>query len=229
MARTLVFDTGPIISLALNNLLDILPALQKQFCGQLLIPPSVKRELVDRPIESKKFKFEALQVLRTIEEGALTVADGGSHDAAIALLDTANQVFRAGNENLQVIHFAEMEALALAMRTQAAAMVVDERTTRMIVENPELLRKLLERKLDTKITMDKAMLAKFQGMAKGIKFLRSTELATIAYELGLLDRFVLKIPEARKQLLQGMLWGLKLAGCGIPVREIDQIVAMELR
>ncbi|HLC67016.1 MAG TPA: hypothetical protein VJK52_05245, partial [Candidatus Nanoarchaeia archaeon] len=60
------------------------------------------------------------------------------------------------------------------------------------------------------------------------RFLRSTELAVMAYELGALDSLVLKIPEARKQLLQGVLWGLKLAGCGIPQREIDTIVHMEL-
>lgn len=226
---SIVFDTGPIISLALNNLLDILTPLRAQFGGAFLIPPSVKRELVDRPISSKKFKFEAIQVLRTIESGALQVSDANVHDAALALVDAANRIFRSGTQAIQIIQFAEMEALALAIQQQAAAMVVDERTTRLLVENPKLLHELLERKLDTRITLDRTALTEFQQRAAGVRFLRSAELAVMAYEHGMLDRYVLKIPEARKQLLQGMLWGLKLNGCGIPVQEIDTIVETELR
>ena len=226
---SLVFDTGPVISLALNNLLDILPALRAQFQGTFLIPPSVKRELVDRPIASKKFKFEAIQVLRTIESGALQVSEVNVHNATLALVDCANRIFRSGAQCIQIIQFAEMEALALAVQQQAIAMVVDERTTRLLVENPQLLHELLERKLETRITLDRAALTEFQQRAAGIRFLRSAELAVMAYEHGLLDRYVLKIPEARKELLQGMLWGLKLNGCGIPVQEIDTIVRAELR
>ena len=228
--RSLVFDTGPVISLALNNLLSILPELKQHFHGAFLIPPSVKRELVDRPIESIRFKFEALQVLSAIEAGTFTVADPGPyHQQTMALLDTANQVFHSNGNPLLIIHYAEMEALATAVGMRAAAMVVDERTTRMIVENPDKLQELLERKLSTRVTRDKGMLAKFQKMAASVKFLRSTELAVMAYELGLLDRYVLRIPHARRQLLQGMLWGLKLSGCGITPREIDTIVKLELQ
>lgn len=229
MVNALVFDTGPIISLALNNLLGILPALQRQFNGPFLIPPSVKRELVDRPIESRKFKFEALQVLSAIERGTLTVADVTAIRAqTLTLIDTANRAFAVRGSNLQIVHLAEMEALALAIARAAPALVVDERTTRLLVESPKLLQRILERKLDARITVNAAALREFQQLAKGVRFLRSTELAVIAYELGLLDPYVLKIPEARKQLLQGVLWGLKLAGCGIPQREIDTIVGMEL-
>lgn len=226
---SIVFDTGPVISLALNNLLDILQPLRAQFQGSFLIPPSVKRELVDRPIASKKFKFEAIQVMRTIESGALQISDANVHDAALGLVDCANRIFRSGAQNIQIIQFAEMEALALAIQQHAAAMVVDERTTRLLIENPKLLHGVLEHKLDTRITLDRTALTEFQQRATGIRFLRSVELAVMAYEHGLLDRYVLKIPEARKQLLQGMLWGLKLNGCGIAVQEIDAIVEMEVR
>lgn len=227
---TLVFDTGPIISLALNNLLSILPELKRRAGGEFLIPPSVKRELVDRPIEGKKFKFEALQVLSTIEAGTLTVRDTPqARELALKLMDTANQVFIAGKDPLQIIHFAEMEALAITLLHAGQAMVVDERTTRMIIENPERLRELLERKLNTRITMNRAALQQFHKLAAGVKFLRSTELAVIAYEFGLLDAYVLRISDAREQLLQGVLWGLKLSGCGITQREIDTIVKIELQ
>src|SRR3989344_4053400 len=73
--KSLVFDAGPIISLATNNLLQILPPLKERFNGSFYITKSVKKELVDRPFEIKKFKFEAIQVEKLIEEGVLEIID----------------------------------------------------------------------------------------------------------------------------------------------------------
>jgi hypothetical protein len=74
MIDSLVFDSGPIISLSTNNLLWILPKIKEKFDGEFLITPAVKRECVTRPLETKKFKFEALQVLRQIEKGSITTS-----------------------------------------------------------------------------------------------------------------------------------------------------------
>ena len=60
--KSLIFDAGPIISLATNNLLWILEPLKNKFDGKFYLTDAVKRELVDRPLETKKFKFEAIQV-----------------------------------------------------------------------------------------------------------------------------------------------------------------------
>ena len=67
--KSLVFDAGPVISLATNSLLFILEPLKKEFNGKFYITESVKSELVDRPFEIKKFKFEAIQVEKLIETG----------------------------------------------------------------------------------------------------------------------------------------------------------------
>ncbi len=73
MNDSIVFDTGPLISLSTNNLLWILPKIKESFQGDFIITPAVKRECVTRPLETKKFKFEALQVLRQIEKQTLTI------------------------------------------------------------------------------------------------------------------------------------------------------------
>ena len=65
--KPIIFDTGPVISLTTNNLLWVLDSLKKQYKGNFYITPTVKRELVDTPIQSKKFKFEALQVMHCIK------------------------------------------------------------------------------------------------------------------------------------------------------------------
>jgi len=61
--KALVFDTGPIITLAMNNLLWLVKEMKDKFNGEFYITESVKRECVDRPLTSKKYKYEAIQVL----------------------------------------------------------------------------------------------------------------------------------------------------------------------
>ena len=62
--KALVFDSGPIINLALNNMLWILKPLKEKFKGDFYITESVKRECIDRPLTSKKFKYEALETFK---------------------------------------------------------------------------------------------------------------------------------------------------------------------
>ena len=53
------------------------------------------------------------------------------------------------------------------------------------------------------------------------------ELVTIAYEKGLLDNYLADVKEPRKTLLDSVLWGVKLNGCSVSRREIEQIIRME--
>ena len=52
---------------------------------------------------------------------------------------------------------------------------------------------------------------------------------TIGYERGLLDSFITKISDARKNLLESVLWGLKLNGCAVSKDEIEQIMKIETK
>ena len=61
--KSIVFDSGPIISFDLNNLLWLLVPLKREFNGKFYITSAVKRELVDKPLEIKKYKFEVRQCL----------------------------------------------------------------------------------------------------------------------------------------------------------------------
>ena len=60
-----------------------------------------------------------------------------------------------------------------------------------------------------------------------MKVIRSVELVTVAYENGILDRFITKIPDAKKNLLESVLWGVKLNGCAVSKDEIEQIIRIE--
>lgn len=229
MARALIFDTGPIISLTTNNLLWILRELKKEFRGDFFITQKVKRELVDTPIEIKRFKFEALQILKCIDDGILAVLpEKQFRQQTRKLLEIANHSLRADGSWLKLCHPAELEVVAAAVSRNADAVVIDERTTRLLFEDPAQLAALLERKLEHRIIPDKSNITELKKMTADMRFIRSTELALVAYERGILDSLVTSFPQARKHLLQGMLWGMKLRGCAIRIEEIDAAVNIEL-
>lgn len=228
--KSLIFDAGPIISLATNNLLWILEPLKKKFNGKFHITDAVKRELVDKPLETKKFKFEAIQVEKLIEDGVLEIIENSFvREKTPRLLNTANGIFRAYNNYIKIVHFAEMSVIAAALSLDSNAVALDEKTTRYLIENPKNVAEILRKTLHTPIYINENNLKEFKNTVKGIKTIRSIELVAIAYERGLLDNYITSIPDARKNLLESVLWGVKLNGCAVSKDEIEQIVKIEIR
>lgn len=228
--KSLVFDAGPIISLATNNLLWILEPLKKEFGGKFCITEAVKHELVDRPLETKKFKFEAIQVERLVESGLLEIVKNQFiAENTPRLLGTSNEIFKAYNNYIKIVHFAEMSVLAAAISLSSDAVALDEKTTRFLIENPRAIVEILKKTLHTPISINENNLKEFKNIVKDIKAIRSIELVAVAYEHGLLDGYITQIPQARKSLLEGVLWGLKLNGCAVSEDEIEQIVMMETK
>ncbi|MBI2655925.1 hypothetical protein HYX06_05900 [Candidatus Woesearchaeota archaeon] len=226
--KSLIFDAGPIISLATNNLLQILPPLKERFNGRFYITKSVKKELVDRPFEIKKFKFEAIQVEKLIEEGILEVIDTNFiRQETPRLLDTANNIFRAFNHSMRIVHPAEMSVISAALEIKSDAIIIDEKTTRLLMENPRFLLEIMRKTLHTPIGINESNLKEFRDRTKNIKAIRSVELVAVAYEKGILNQYITKIPDAKKNLLESVLWGVKLNGCAVSKEEIEQIIKTE--
>ena len=92
-------------------------------------------------------------------------------------------------------------------------LAIDERTTRMIIEKPENLKNLLEKKMHTRIKIRKESFDLF----KGFKIIRSTEIMYIAYKKGFI-----KIKDGNL-VLDAVLYGLKFKGCSISHDEIEEI------
>lgn len=228
--KALIFDAGPIISLTTNNLLWLLEPLKKKFKGEFYLTEKVRKELVDKPLQTKKFKFEALQVQNLIEKGVLKVIkDRDVVKKAEQLLGLANSVFYVQDSPIHALQLGELESLAAAKKLGIQYIVVDERITRLLLENPGEMEALLERRMHADVRVRRENLLKLHKEVEGVKLVRSFELAAVAYELGLLDDYIAKIPEARKQLLQAVFWGIKLNGCSVGQEEIDDIVSFELK
>ena len=228
--KSLIFDAGPVISLATNNLLWILEPLKKEFNGKFYITEAVKREVIDRPLETKKFKFEAIQVEKLIENSVLEIIDNSFiREKTPRLLATANEIFKAYSNYIKIVHFAEMSVIAAAISLNAEAIAIDEKTTRFLIENPRMNVNILRKTLHASITINENNLKEFKHSTSNIKTIRSVELVTVAYERGILNNYITKIPDARKNLLEGILWGVKLNGCAVSKDEIEQIVGLEAK
>ena len=228
--KSLIFDAGPVISLATNNLLWILEPLKKKFNGRFYITDAVKKELVDRPLLTKKFKFEAIQIEKLIEEGILEITDTGFiRSEAPRLLSTANQIFKAYNNYMSIVHFAEMSVIAASVEMKAEAIAIDEKITRSLIENPKVVLEIIKQTLHASVAINENNLKEFENTVRSIKVIRSVELVTMAYELGILNNYIVKIPNAKNNLLESVLWGVKLNGCAVSKDEINQIMKLEAK
>ncbi len=226
--KTLIFDSGPIISLTTTSLFWLIEELKKKTKVNFVMPIGVKRELVDKPLTTLRFKFEALQVQSLIDRKVIKVIkDEAVVKKARELLNMANSILSAHGQKIKIVQVGEMETLAAAMIYKADAVAIDERITRTLMENPKRLQKLMEKRLHMQLKLNQKALREFEEAIKHITVLRSIELVTVAYELGLLDKFIVDVPNARRELLESILWGVKLNGCSVTEDEINLIVKSE--
>jgi predicted nucleic acid-binding protein len=217
--KSLIFDAGPLINFAMNGLLPLLKKLKQEFNGDFLITKEVKREVIDYPESTKRFELEAIQIKELFNERIIKHADITEQEVdnlrqkREQIMSIANNTFFANNKPIHLLDKGECAALALAtILKQQSVLVIDERTTRMLIENPENLKKLLQKKLHTDIKVKKENFAFF----KDFKVIRSTELAYIAHKKNLIE---LKDPKA----YEAMLYALKYKGCSVSEEEIEEM------
>jgi len=217
--KYLIFDAGPIISLSMNGLLDVLDKIKRNFNGEFVITPQVKREVVDRPIVTKKFELEALKVKDLIERGTLRISS--DFIPANKLEKETNNVMKITNSVLRyaktrnkinIIHRGEASCIAFANLCKCENLIViDERSTRLLIESPKNLKELIERKVHSRIDSNFDLVKNYDNL----KFIRSAELLIYAYKNNL---FSLK---KDKQLLEALLYAVKFTGTSISSKEIE--------
>ncbi len=229
--KSIVFDSGPIISLTLNNLLWILEPLKGRFGGKFYITDAVKKEIIDHPLQTKRFKFEAFQVIKMLKDGVLEVYESPLlHQRSSELMEQANSIYAIRGQRLRMFHYAEMTVLAACMELQSDAAVVDEKMTRILLENPDRIVEVLHKRMHDRAYVDSGRLNAVRAHLKSLQVIRSTELAVIAYEKGLLHDYVADskmVEHPQQELLEAILWGLKLNGCAISEKEINQLLKID--
>lgn len=217
--KYIIFDSGPLINFSMNGVLYVLRKLRKEFSGKFIISPDVKKEIIDRPIKIKRFELGALQLKALFEEKIIELPSLNPKQLKEfeklrnEIENLANSIFFTEKGKIKLIHKGEASSLALSKLLNGSNLIaIDERTTRMLCENPENLRKLLQKKLHANVKSNK----KNYDFFKQFKVIRSTELVYIASKKNL---FELKDPK----VLEAMLYGMKYKGCSVSEEEIEQM------
>jgi len=221
--KTIIFDSSSLISLSMNGLYEELKKLKKIFNGKFLVTKEVKVEIIDRPLNIKSFELEALKLKELLDEkilempSALGINENEITEETKKMINIANNTFFEGGKQIHLIDAGEASCLALSriLNTKNINNVIsiDERTTRMLVEKPKNLEKLLSKKLHSKINFRKENLEYFRGF----RIIRSAELVYVAYKKSLVEL------KDRKNVLDALLWAVKFKGCAISTEEINEI------
>ncbi|MDA3836741.1 MAG: hypothetical protein PF542_03905 [Nanoarchaeota archaeon] len=223
--NVLIFDAGPLIGLTMNGLLPELRKLKDIFPGKFIITEEVKYEVIDRPINIKRFELEALRIQELINDRILEFPESlGFSGTKITtqttdLMAIANSTLFKKGKAVHLIDKGETSALVLARMLNTKGIknliAIDERTTRMLCEKPENLKKLLQKKLHSRIDIKKTNLEYFRGF----RIIRSCELGYMMYKHGLLSI-------KSKKALDAVLYALKFKGCSISSEEINRLKKM---
>jgi hypothetical protein len=213
--KVLIFDASSIITLALTNLLHILEPLKHSFQGEFFITEEVKSEIIDKPIQESRFMLEALFIKQLYERGILKLYPVNQREQ-FKMLKLANSTFVSNGEYIKIVHPGEVSCLVAynSINAEKKAMVVDERTMKILCENPGNLRKLLETKLHRRISSVEMNYDYFEDT----NIIRSCELALIAYKFNLID-----LPANKSEIIRALLYATKFSGCSISSREIDSL------
>ena len=159
--KVLIFDSGTLINLSMNGLLDVLEELKKTFDGKFIITKEVKYETMERPIGVPRFELGALRIKHLLDSkviespSTINITDKEISKKTKLITNLVNKTVIANRKYINIVGEAEMSCLALSdilsKKGIENMVAVDERTARIIVEKPENLKKLMEKRLRKRI------------------------------------------------------------------------------
>ena len=225
MGKTIVCDSSSLISLAETCNLGVLSFLQEDFKADFVIPATVENEIVGRPSKVGRFSYTAARIRHLVNESVLrVVANPSVASEAEKIMARANSLFYAENPDrpLKILQQGEAECLALLAPLQSKALLVDEKTTRLLLEDPKKLFSLMKAEHPQTGANEKAM-AEFQ---KQFPFpaMRSTELTAFAAQNGFFEPY----NADENEVFHASIYALRYAGCGISQKEIDDYQKMRV-
>jgi len=220
-------DASSLISLTVSCLDSLLPFFQEKFRVRFLIPKSVEYEAVTRPLsfKSKIHSFSALRIKDMIHDEVIEVVSENAEEETKELMRLGNSIFHARGRTVRLMHMGETEMLVLANRLQVPSLLMDERTTRILVEDPISMKKHLQKEFRANIMVNKKHLLDFSSKVKDLDVIRSTELLYLAYENGFLRHF----NDIEKDAAEAALYNLKYAGCAVSFNELKEYAKLMVR
>jgi len=217
-AQHFACDASSLISLTDSCFVHAFYFLKRRLRASFVIPPSVEYEAVEHPRRMKTYALHAIRLRRAIDEGVIGVVDAPIARRAQEIRLIANSIFSADGTPLRLLQEGESEMLALAEELGISNLLIDERTTRLLAEDAELLRSHLEDELRKPIEANEGNMGAFLRLTKNMRFFRSSELLLLASEHGFFDDYGALKGEA----VEAALYRLKYAGCSVGFGEIGE-------
>jgi hypothetical protein len=223
--KAVIFDSGSLINLSMNGLLYLLKDLKKSFNGKFLITQEVKFETIDKPIGIERFELGALEIKNLLDSGILEMPEKIGIDTKTleeetnSFMDKTNHFIQARGKWVNIVSKAEMSCLALSAELTRNGteniIAIDERTTRILCEDPYSLERIMSEKLHQKVEV----IAKDFSIFNKFKFIRSTEIVFVAYKKDL-------VPLKGNKVLEALLYATKYKGSSVTFEEINILKRM---
>jgi len=220
MMKALVADSSALISLADSCLLSVLDFFHRREV-EFLISPSVYEESIAHPLSMamKAYQWSAINIRRRVDKGVITLVKGETLHLAREIMEVANHMFFARGKPLHLVDLGEAEMIALAYSLKEAHLLMDERTTRMLIESPFQLKEHLEKELGVSVMLHRDNFQRFTSFVRDMKVYRSADLVFVAYKMGYFHY-------KPREELEAALYKLKYSGCSISFSEIEELLRM---
>jgi predicted nucleic acid-binding protein len=204
----IICDSSTLISLAETCNLKALYLLKEKKI-EFFITKKVKEEIIENPVKIKKYEYSALKIEKCFEDGVIKEVEEDEQKTR-DLTMKLNSYFEVRGRPLNMVQEGEVSCISVYKDLNFDAFAVDEKTTRFLIENPEVLRAEMEKEYGGEVKFKKASLPEIQ-------VLRSTEILYFASRKGYFSDF-----KNQKKILNAGLQALKYAGCSISEEELSE-------
>lgn len=224
MKKKIFCDSSSLISLTGACSIQSLLFITKRFEVSFMISDSIEYESIIKPLnlQTKEYVFSALKIKNMLETHTLIKININPQiiKKRNEILEIANTLFFVQGRPINLLHFGEAEMLAIVSELDIKNILMDERTARLLIENPNAIKKHFQEEFKTHIMVNSENLNKLNNLVKGISVFRSTELISIAYSNGFFDEY----KTLKKEVYNAILYKLKYSGCSIRYDEIEELI-----
>lgn len=220
--NSILCDASSLISLTDAGLIGAMIMTRQRMRDGLYITPTVENEAINGPMKSEEYMFSAVRLKRALLEGVFRIVYPSAGTTS-RILELSNSIFSVGGRPLRLVHSGEAEMLAAAIDNGIPNILMDERTTRTLLEAPNELRRHLTNEFRTSVSIDNAALAELSSLTAGLAIIRSAEIVAIAYEKGYFRKF----KGLEKKAFEAALYAIKFKGCSIGFEEINELLREE--
>jgi len=217
---SILCDSSSLIALTDAGLLGALIALKQKMKGQVLVTNGVIDESITYPIKIPKYSFSAVRLQRALDSKVFDVISYNPKSVD-DILFIANNLFTS-TRPFHLVDRGEAEILAAAADNGLKTILMDERTTRTLIEAPMELRKHLEGEFRIRLNVNQRLLGEFQKLTSGMHVIRSSEVVALAHEA----RYFKKYKNLEQKAYESALYAIKFKGCAIGFDEIKELARL---